>query len=181
LDDNEFWQEYIDGTEYSILVYRDYFGEAVFPPVWKDKTNIKLDPPWKRLRLCPAPNLSAECDRRLRKLGLNIARAADAEGFIEVEVVETRTGDILVFEINPRVSGTMRICALATALPIFSLHRRPNCRGDLKAIQVAGEVPYSGTPFNCPRDGIFATSRLTAAAPNWTALWKALSRYRSPA
>lgn len=160
---NELGELYVDGIEYSVLVYRDEHGTATFPPVWKGPTTPELVPPWRRLRLCPDPALGGAWDRRLRALGKRLAELADAHGYLEVEFLLTASGEVHLLEINPRVSGTMRLAAMATRLPIFSLHARPELRDHLGAARFSGEVPYSGDPITDAEGEVFATSRLTVA------------------
>lgn len=160
----ELCELYTDGVEYSVLIYRDDLGCAVFPPVWKGRTSPALIPPWRRLRLCPFDGLTARVDRALREMSQQIADAAQCEGFMEAEFLVTDSGELNVLEINPRVSGTMRISAMATRVPVFAMHKLPELRQDLTAVRHAAEIPYSGEPFCDPEQDIFATSRLTVAA-----------------
>jgi phosphoribosylaminoimidazole carboxylase (NCAIR synthetase) len=184
---DELCEPYHDGIEYSVLVYRDPHGEAVFPPVWKGATSPELVPPWRRLRLCPPPDPAPALERRLRDLARDVAIASDCQGFVEVEYLATGSGEVLVLEINPRIAGTMRIAALASGLPIFSLPGMPHLRGDLETVRWAGEVPYSGPPFSDAAAAVFATSRLTLAGRSLEELrlrlgqtwWPAASRPRA--
>jgi hypothetical protein len=178
---DELCKLYLDGVEYSTLVYRGEGREVVFPPVWKGATSMELIPPWRRPRLCPSPGLAAETERRLRSISVEIARAADGQGYIEVEYLVTPAGAVHVLEINPRIAGTMRIAAMATAVPIFSIQGRPELRGDLEAVRCAGEVPYSGPPFSDPENGVFATSRLTVSAGSVRQVREKLERVRQSA
>jgi hypothetical protein len=166
LGPDEFGELYLDGVEYSVVAYRDRRGCAVFPPVWKGRTSPALVPPWRRLRLCPFPGLAAETDRVLRATARRVAEAAGCTGFVEVEYLVTGAGAVTVLEINPRVSGTMRISAMATGVPIFGMHRLTGLRGDLVAHRHAAEAPYAGEPFTDPAGDVVATSRITVAAPD---------------
>jgi hypothetical protein len=176
---DELCEFYLAGTEYSVLLYRDRHGDAVFPPVWKGATSTALVPPWRRLRLCPDSGLDQLLDRELREMTREIARTADCQGYMEAEYVVTETGDISILEINPRVSGTMRIAAMATASPVFALHKLPSLRGDLPAKRWSAELPYAGEPFSDPAGEAFATSRLTIAAPSPAALQTRLANLGS--
>lgn len=161
---DEFCEDYLDGVEYSVVVYRDERGCAVFPPVWKGPTSPALVPPWRRLRLCPFPGLPADVERELRRTGRRIAEAADCVGLMEVELLLTAAGALHITEINPRVAGTLRISAMATGTPILAMHKRPQLRGDLTASRFAAEIPYRGEPYSDPQDDVYASSRLTVAA-----------------
>ena len=137
-------------------------------------------PPWRRLRLCPCPGLTADVARALRRTTLRIADAAGCTGFVEVEYLATDSGELLVLEINPRVSGTMRISAMAAGVPLFGLHRLTALRGDLPAIRHAAEVPYDGEPYCDPAAGVVATSRLTVAADDAASLDARLTELAGP-
>lgn len=174
---DEFAEAYLDGCEYSVVVYREGDSVATFPPVWKGSVSPDLTPPWKRLRLCPAPAESEAPDAELRAVAGHVARAANAQGHIEVELLATTAGEVVVLEINPRVSGTMRISAMATGLPIFSLHKLPGTRGELQAVRQAGEVPYHGPAVVDPGRQLFATSRVTVAGADRAEVELALAPY----
>ncbi|MGC5013555.1 hypothetical protein ACLQ2R_22570 [Streptosporangium sp. DT93] len=173
---NELGELYVDGVEYSVLVYRDEHGTATFPPVWKGPTSPELVPPWRRLRLCPDPRLGGTWERKLRAVGKRLADLAEAHGYLEVEFLLTRHGEVQLLEINPRISGTMRLAAMATRLPIFSLHARPELRGHLRAVRFSGEVPYGGAPITDAGAEVFATSRLTVAGESPEAVRAKLRR-----
>jgi len=170
LRDDEFAEVFIDGVEYSVVVFRDQHGTATFPPVWKGRTGTDLIPPWRRLRMCPVPGIDPVLDRRLRDLAANVVTLAEGLGHVEVELVADDAGGIHIFEINPRVSGTMRISAMAVRMPIFGLHRLPGARGALAPVRSAAEVPYSGPVIYDPDHDTFATSRLTLAADDYAQL-----------
>lgn len=174
---DEFAEKFSDGTEYSVVAYRDEHGTATFPPVWKGPVSKDLIPPWRRLRLCPYPDASAGMERDLRSLAVRIIEESGGWGFMEIEVIVAGRRDILALEINPRVSGTMRISAMATGLPIFSLYRMPGQRGHLEAVAVAGEVPYDGPPVCDPGNEVFGTSRLTAAGRDLDEVTRKLRDY----
>jgi Carbamoyl-phosphate synthase L chain, ATP binding domain len=178
LAEHEFCEVYLEGVEYSVVVYRDELREVVFPPIWKGATQADLTPPWLRLRRCPDAGLAPERDRRLRESARAIARAADIRGLAEIEYVVSPAGEAWVLEINPRVAGTMRLAAMATRAPIFSLHRSPHAPDDLQAVRCVAEMPYSGSPFSDPENEVFASSRVTAAAPTFAGAMRKLEGAR---
>jgi hypothetical protein len=177
---DEFAETFIPGVEYSVVVYRDSRGTATFPPVWKGPVSTDLVPPWRRLRLCPAPEIDAELDVRLRAIAVRIADAADAQGHLEVELLVDDDAKIFTLEINPRVSGTMRISAMATGVPIFSMFRHDDLRGALAAMRVAAEVPYSGPAICDPEGAVFGTSRLTVAGEDMAGVRVKIGRHVDP-
>jgi hypothetical protein len=172
----EFAERYHEGTEFSVIVYRDEDRITTFPPVWKGRTSLNLVPPWRRLRLCPYPELTGPLAAELRETSVAIAQASDNQGYLEVEYLVNGDG-VQVLELNPRVSGTMRLTAMATGVDIFSLHHRPDLTGELPAIRWAAEVPYSGAHIALPEQGVFATSRLTVAADSPTAAREKLHHF----
>jgi hypothetical protein len=163
IGDDEYWEEYVEGTEYSVLVHAGTGQPTTFPPVWKGRTTTELTPPWMRLRACPPFGLSTTVEAELRDVAVSLCRAAGAVGFVEVEFVLTAEGQCQVLEINPRISGTMRIASMAADVRLFSLPLAPGATGDLRAVRCAAEIPYAGQPFRSPESGVFASSRLTVA------------------
>jgi carbamoylphosphate synthase large subunit len=161
----QYWEVFTAGTEYSVLVYVEPARTITFPPVWKGDTAEDLLPPWRRLRICPAQSLSAEQSATLSRFAADVCTAATAHGYVEVEFVHAGE-EFLVLEINPRVSGVMRISALAADIPLFSLHADADVEGALPARRVAVELPHDGDPFVIPERAIFATSRVTVAGRN---------------
>ena len=170
--EDEYWEAWCEGEEYSVVCYVDRTDFAVFPPIWKGRTQSDLTPPWRRLRRCPAPGLSASESERLQQIALEIVRCSGCLGLAEVEFVLGEDGP-LVLEINPRLSGTVRISALATRIPILSLPRI-DVRGLLAPVQLAAESPWAGEPFSDPVNQVFATSRITVAGPTRRAVDRAL-------
>ncbi|MCM4083103.1 ATP-binding protein [Paractinoplanes hotanensis] len=171
-----FGEQYLDGVEFSVVVHRMPGRCVTFPPVWKGSTSPRLVPPWRRQRLCPAPGLDPAQEAWLRRTSAAIAEAADVRGHLEVEFLLTPDGEGLVLEVNPRICGTLRLVAMATGVPVFSLHHDYRL-ADVPAIAYAAEAPYDGEPFNDPRTGVFATSRLTVAADTPEAAGLALARH----
>jgi hypothetical protein len=174
---DEYCELYHDGVEYSVVVYRDQFGIAVLPPVWKGQTSRDLTPPWRRLRICPDPYMNLELERQMRVLSRKLADAMELCGHMEVEYLVRSNGELLVLEVNPRISGTMRMAAMAADLPFFSLPGNPTLRGDIKAALWSGEIPYTGDWFSNPESGVFATTRLSVAAKSLSGVRTKLGEY----
>jgi hypothetical protein len=166
LRNTEFEEPFVSGIEYSVVVFRVPGREVTFPVIWKGETRRDLLPPYQRLRLCPAPDLTPEREAALRALSLQAAQVMDSEGFTEVELVVS--DDVAyVIEVNPRIAGTMRMAALATDTRIFDLPGRLDCAGDLFSSSCTVEMPWLGEPWNDPAQRVYCTSRLTAAAATW--------------
>lgn len=176
----QYWEAFMAGVEYSVLVYVEPGRTISFPPVWKGQTSLDLLPPWRRLRVCPAPGLTREQASALARLATDVCVLSEAHGYVEVEFV--KVADLsLVLEINPRVSGVMRISALATAVPIFSVHADLTVNGLLSPRRVAVELPYDGDPYVMPDRGIYATSRLTVAGHDVAEVTATLADLLGPA
>lgn len=155
-----YWELWIEGVEYSVVVHRDHGSTVRFPPVWKGVVREDLSPPWRRLRLVPCgadATLLAELDR----VSTRIAELVDMWGFGEIEFIVGEDGQPLVTDINPRICGTMRIVAMATGLSIFD-PAALTADAQPRARRYAAEVPYDGPPV--ATSTTVATSRLTCAA-----------------
>ncbi|WP_346184389.1 ATP-grasp domain-containing protein [Streptomyces osmaniensis] len=166
--ESELSEPFVHGHEYSVNVYTTDAGSMVFPPVAKGETRLDLVPPPRRRRECPAPALTPVLDAQLRSMAVAAVSACAAEGFAEVEfVVEHGTGEVLVLEVNPRVSGTLRMSAMATRTRLLDLFsRRTAPTGAVHTVRAAVEEPYSGEPFCDLQQGVVATSRITVAGTN---------------
>lgn len=166
-----YWERWVEGVEYSVVVHRDCAGTVRFPPVWKGEVREDLSPPWRRLRLVPSgaePTLLAELDR----VSTRIAELLDWSGFGEIEFILSEDGYPLVTDINPRICGTMRIVAMATKLAIFDPSALARSEQP-KACHYAAEMPYNGPAI--ATDTLIATSRLTSIGDTPTAALEALS------
>jgi carbamoylphosphate synthase large subunit len=167
LSNFEFEEPFVDGVEYSVVIFRAPGRNITFPTIWKGATRRDLLPPYRRLRLCPAPDLSPERDAALRALSLRAAEVMDSDGFTEVELVVSADEEVYVIEVNPRIAGTMRMAALATDTLIFDLPGMHDVVGDLASGSCSVEMPWLGEPWNDPQQRVYCTSRLTAAAASW--------------
>jgi hypothetical protein len=173
--DHAYWEEFVPGVEYSVVLYRDSRTKTVFPVVWKGEDRLDLLPPWRRLRAVPS-GLDAKTTKSLTDTTITIAELFDVLGFMEVEFIVPRTGEPLVIEINPRVCGTMRLVAMATGERIFDWAEFP---GDedrvLPARRYAAEIPFDGAPFMS--DDVIATSRLTCSGHDAPAVKRMLAKW----
>jgi len=160
--DDVYWEQYVAGTEYSVVVYREAGATTILPPVWKGDTRRDLLPPWKRLRLCPPPPAPTGVLEDLVDIARTVADAIDAWGFAEVEFVAAPQCPTMVLEVNPRICGTMRIAAMAARVSIFDGRQLPGDMRHHEATAYAGELPYQG-PAILEAD-VIATSRITCRA-----------------
>ncbi|MFD7865276.1 ATP-grasp domain-containing protein [Streptomyces sp. NPDC059783] len=161
--DDEYGELYREGVEYSVNVFAGPGGVTALPPVWKGPTSRELVPPWRRTRLCGPTAVGPGLARHLTGTAARLARDLGADGFLEVEYLVGDDGEPHVLEINPRVSGTLRMAALAAAEPVFSWYDAPAPPGALPALRHVVEVPNPGPQLIVRELGVYATSRLTVA------------------
>lgn len=156
-----YWEQFIDGVEYSVVVYSSAVDQVAFPPIWKGSSRADLTPPWMRLRLVPSA-LDPEVSRQLMAAAVAVAAAIDNWGFMELEVIVDATGRIFGIEVNPRICGTIRISAMATELEVFDASEMASLGSAmLTATRYAAEVPYAGPAFQSRHT--VASSRLTVS------------------
>lgn len=161
---DEYGEVYRDGVEFSVNVFARQGFATVLPPVWKGPTSKELVPPWQRTRLCAPGTVPPDLATQLARTAADLATALEADGFLEVEYLVGDDGAPQVLEINPRVSGTLRMSALAAAAPIFSWYDARPLPESVPALRYAVEAPHSGPRFVEPERGVYATSRLTVVA-----------------
>ncbi|WP_322768548.1 ATP-grasp domain-containing protein [Frankia sp. Cr1] len=156
-----FVEPFVCAREYSVNVFLGDHGTFTLPVVAKGGTRLDLLPPARRLRQCPAPDLTDAAARRIGRKAIEAAKAVGASGYVEVEfVVVDGEREPLILEVNPRISGTLRMAAMASRFPLLDAFTA-EVIGDLTPYQVAMEVPYHGPAFLDVEAGAVATSRLT--------------------
>ncbi|MGN9811453.1 ATP-grasp domain-containing protein [Micromonospora sp. BQ11] len=160
--DDRYWETYVDGVEFSVVLHREDQRIVVFPPVWKGETRTDLLPPWRRLRVCPLPSSWRDLASELARMGTRVAELLDVWGFAEVEFIASG-GALSVIEVNPRVSGTLRLVAMATGVRVFDQVQLAALPSRPPATRYAAELPYDGVPLLS--EDVIATSRITCAAP----------------
>ncbi|WP_416955698.1 ATP-grasp domain-containing protein [Streptomyces sp. Agncl-13] len=169
LSADEYAERFVVGDEYSVNTFVSAAGRTVtLPPVWKGVTQFDLLPPYRRRRVCAPGRLPAGLDATLRAIAVRAALAVGGTGFSETEFVVPADGRPMVLEVNPRISGTLRISAMAAQAPLLDLFTDAvftdaATSADLDAVRAAVEEPYDGAPIHDPGRGVFATSRITVA------------------
>jgi predicted ATP-grasp superfamily ATP-dependent carboligase len=160
--DDRYWEEYLDGVEYSVVLFREDGRTITFPPVWKGATRPDLLPPWRRLRVCPVPTPDVGLVDLLVDVAKHAAAILDVWGFAEVEFIVAGATPYVI-EVNPRISGTVRLVAMATGVPVFRTAVLQTIEGDPPAVAFAAELPHAGAPVVLP--DVIATSRITCVGP----------------
>lgn len=159
LEPETYWEQWIDGPEYSVTGYRENSVLTLLPIVAKGPTRRDLLPPWRRPRWVK-PGEPIRGAEAMYAYSSTIAEVLDIWGFFEVEFVVGE--DVRVIEVNPRISGTLRLAAMAADVRIFAQGVLSNNAGILEPVLAGLEVPYEGDPVVEP--GLIATSRLTCVA-----------------
>jgi D-alanine-D-alanine ligase-like ATP-grasp enzyme len=116
-----FFENFIDGVEYSVNVYSSSRGNFIFPVVYKGNTQRDLTPPYGRMRIVDPEFQYTQVAKEMKALSAQIAGQLCSNGFLEVEFIVDEWSRPLVLEINPRVSGTLRMSAMADNVPAFDL------------------------------------------------------------
>lgn len=159
LKPDTYWEQWIDGPEYSVTGYRENGVLTLLPIVAKGPTRRDLLPPWRRPRWV-RPGEPIRGAEAMYAYSSTIAEVLDIWGFFEVEFVVGE--DVRVIEVNPRISGTLRLAAMSADVRIFAEGVLTDSPGILQPILAGLEVPYEGEPVVEP--GLIATSRLTCVA-----------------
>jgi hypothetical protein len=173
---DEYCEPYYDGVEYSVNVFATGTRVVALPPIWKGSTSPDLVPPWRRTRICAPFVVPADLAGVLEHISRRIALLSEADGFIEVEFLVTEDGKPYVLEVNPRVSGTLRMSALAADQRVFGWYRRPPAIQGYPPVAYAVEVPNAGSPRMLRDWGVYATSRLTVVGSDPAELGRRIRR-----
>lgn len=163
-----YWEEFVFGWEYSVLAFVGSASVTFLPLVLKGETQFDLTPPWRRLRICPDPKLSNELEDLLIEETLKVLECLDIWGFVEFEFILDCNGRAFLLEVNPRISGTLRIAAMASNVKVFSFLNANDSEMPFRLAprRQALEVPYKGVPFVSEDLSVMASSRMTIAADN---------------
>ncbi|QLD90728.1 carbamoyl-phosphate synthase large subunit [Natronomonas salina] len=90
--------------------------------------------------MIPPRSLSQETLERVREVTLEIARALDTVGLLNVQLA-VRDGEVYVLEANPRSSRTVPFVSKATGVPIAKLAAKVMAGKSLEELQSHEQVP----------------------------------------
>ncbi|QLD84204.1 carbamoyl-phosphate synthase large subunit [Natronomonas halophila] len=90
--------------------------------------------------MIPPRSLSQETLERVREVALDIARALDTVGLLNVQLA-VRDGEVYVLEANPRSSRTVPFVSKATGVPIAKLAAKTMVGNSLEELQAHEQVP----------------------------------------
>lgn len=159
-----FYEKFIYAYEYSVNVFFSDSVSFVFPAVYKGRNSKDLNHPSKRIRLCGQYEKEIQkYEKSMQLQALELAKRINNWGFMEVEFLVTDSGSILVLEINPRISGTLRMATLAIKTKCFDLLFGKTNFGQNVLCNVY-EFPNSGEMFFDCKNQVYCTSRATIVA-----------------
>ena len=90
--------------------------------------------------MIPPRSLSQDVLERVRKVTLDIARALETEGLLNVQLA-VRDGEVYVLEANPRSSRTVPFVSKATGVPIAKLAAKVMAGQSLDELRTHEQVP----------------------------------------
>ncbi|WP_336135916.1 carbamoyl-phosphate synthase large subunit [Natronomonas amylolytica] len=90
--------------------------------------------------MIPPRSLSQDTLERVREVALDIARALDTVGLLNVQLA-VRDGEVYVLEANPRSSRTVPFVSKATGVPIAKLAAKAMAGNSLEELQAHEQVP----------------------------------------
>ncbi|MUV85014.1 carbamoyl-phosphate synthase large subunit [Natronomonas sp. CBA1123] len=90
--------------------------------------------------MIPPRSLSQETLERVREVALDIARALDTVGLLNVQLA-VRDGEVYVLEANPRSSRTVPFVSKATGVPIAKLAAKVMAGQSLDELQAHEQIP----------------------------------------
>jgi carbamoyl-phosphate synthase large subunit len=90
--------------------------------------------------MIPPRSLSQDVLERVREVTLDIARALDTVGLLNVQLA-VRDGEVFVLEANPRSSRTVPFVSKATGVPIAKLAAKVMAGQSLEELQTHEQIP----------------------------------------
>ena len=161
--DNEFIEAFVEGDEYSVNVFTDKAGNSiVFPSVYKGITGRDMVHPSSKIRVCSNFEDFSGIVNQMNDMAVRVAKLIENIGFMEVEFIVDSSGKVLILEINPRVSGTLRMASMACDSMCFDLlldETMMKCNKRLECVHNVLEIPCLGRNFSSEEQDIICTTR----------------------
>jgi len=168
-------QPFLEGEELSINLVWAHGQCNAYPPVAKGSVRRDGRHPTRRVRHCPAP-LSREELEPLVRACVEYMRPFRPSGLVALEFIRTARGFFLL-DVNPRVSGTMRMTAASAASNPFTdlLAAAAGVGGLNRAVAaVRPSREWPAPPDLAPdlrerirgQAGLWLSSRVTLVAPS---------------
>lgn len=163
--DNEYIEPFVEGDEFSVNVFTDSSGNSlVFPSVYKGKTGRDMIHPSSRIRLCSRFKANSNIISQMSAIAVKVGELIENTGFMEVEFIVDTSGRVSILEVNPRVSGTLRMASMACDSMCFDLlfdESELGCNKQLECTCDVLEIPYVGRPLVDEEKKIICTTRAT--------------------
>lgn len=163
--DNEFVELFEDGLEFSLNMYSDTRGNCVvYPPVCKGRTSETVIHPYKKIRYCCNFEMYEKYIQQMVEISQQVGKLIDNVGFMEAEFILNDKHQVKLLEVNPRVSGTLRMSSIASQNMCFDMllnNNRKDYKAILKCISPTLEIPYYGDAKVDRNKDIICTSRAT--------------------
>jgi carbamoylphosphate synthase large subunit len=178
--DDELLQPFLDGVEYSVNLVCLNNTCLSFEPVYKGPTSRDAIHPSRRLRYCPWPGLAPCWRERMLDVAGRYAQAMGARGLVEIEFILTAK-DLYFLEVNPRLSGTMRMTSIACGESLFAelalrALGRASHSAAIAATRFTAELPLTADVDVAVLESLAQTmplwlsSRVTTAAADFASL-----------
>lgn len=169
-------QPFLAGDEFSINMVWHGGRSNIYPPVSKGAVDAHATHPIFRTRTCPAEPRRDPCWPRLMESCFRYLEPFKPEGPVELEFIRCR-GRFYLLDVNPRLSATLRLNAVASATnPLTDLIAAACGRGELgRAVRNrrhALEWPLMHSIEQDVRDElagrayVWISTRVTLAAPD---------------
>lgn len=176
LDEQLIIEKFIQGIEFSIIVYGDKGKYRALPPVYKGETSLAGIHPCKRFRMAPAPKKYKNIGKA-KEMAIEVAKKLKIRGILELEIIDTLE-ELYAIEANVRLAATMRMACLASGINIFSflgeiaLGKWTLSSHFSSPSNIAIEFPVPSDMSTCvieklrKQPGIFVSSRITINGRN---------------
>ncbi len=108
-------EEHISGVEFSVdmVVWdKDYF---FYPLVYKGRTDLEATHPLSKIRICPAP-VSEVVEKQIQECARKVCETLNIQGYVDIDIILSDSGDIYILEVNPRFSGATRLVNMSSQI-----------------------------------------------------------------
>ncbi len=169
--ENEYIEPFVEGYEFSVNVFNDRAGKSiVFPSVYKGTTGRSMIHPSNKIRLCSNFKACSEIINQMNDMAIRVGHLIKNIGFMEVEFIVTSSSQVQILEVNPRVSGTLRMASMACNNMCFDLlldEKEIACNKQLKCSHQTLEIPYMGRATVDEEQNIICTTRASFCFNNY--------------
>jgi len=187
-EDGYLFQPFVEGVELSLNLMWHEGRCNVYPVVTKGPTDPHGVHPARRTRRCPAALPDAARD--LVRACVDYLAPLRPSGPVEVELIRRPDGRFVLLEVNPRLSATLRLSAVAAASNPFTdllaaaagvqpLGRPVAAARHALEWPLSRELPAERRAALCRDGDVWVSTRVTLAAPDRAALARRAAYVRS--